>query len=133
MCNAPLRCDAHDGLFFFNTLILNNRLNVSWLTSIPALVKSLFFLWSSQFSKLCIIRLCPLSVYMLRCRNGALYTGISTDVPRRVESNIAGGDKAARLYSPICSGETRLCMMIGDEPGVEGGRHIKRLPKRKKK
>jgi len=35
-------------------------------------------------------------VYMIRCRSGALYTGITTDVDRRFAEHQASGPKAAR-------------------------------------
>lgn len=43
-------------------------------------------------------------VYMLRCGNGALYTGITTDVARRVREHQAGGRRAARFtraFAPV--------------------------------
>ncbi len=73
------------------------------------------------------------SVYMLRCRNGALYTGISTDVPRRVREHIAGGDKAARYTRQFAPVRLVYDMMIGEMSlALKVERHIKRLPKRKK-
>jgi len=35
-------------------------------------------------------------VYMIRCRSGALYTGITTDVARRFAEHQASGPRAAR-------------------------------------
>ncbi len=35
-------------------------------------------------------------IYMLRCRFGKLYTGISTDVERRISEHEAGGVKGAK-------------------------------------
>ena len=35
-------------------------------------------------------------VYMLRCGDGTLYTGITTDVDRRLAEHQEGGPKAAR-------------------------------------
>ncbi len=35
-------------------------------------------------------------VYVLRCGDGTLYTGISTDVSRRLSEHASGGPKAAR-------------------------------------
>ena len=35
-------------------------------------------------------------VYVLRCGDGTLYTGITTDVPRRLAEHASGGPKAAR-------------------------------------
>ena len=42
------------------------------------------------------------SVYVVRCRNGSLYTGIATDVPARVASHNAGtGAKYTRAFGPV--------------------------------
>lgn len=35
-------------------------------------------------------------LYMVRCRNGTLYTGITTDVERRLVEHQEGGPRAAR-------------------------------------
>lgn len=35
-------------------------------------------------------------VYVLRCADGTLYTGITTDVERRIDEHNEGGPKAAR-------------------------------------
>jgi putative endonuclease len=36
------------------------------------------------------------SVYIIRCRDGSLYTGISTDVARRFKEHSAAGPKSAK-------------------------------------
>ena len=36
-------------------------------------------------------------LYMIRCRGGMLYTGITTDVARRLEEHRAGGARGARF------------------------------------
>ena len=36
------------------------------------------------------------SLYLVRCRRGTLYTGITTDVQRRFAEHQAGGPRAAR-------------------------------------
>ncbi len=36
------------------------------------------------------------SVYIIRCGDGSLYTGITTDVERRFEEHAGGGPKAAK-------------------------------------
>jgi putative endonuclease len=36
------------------------------------------------------------TLYMIRTRNGALYTGITRDVERRFAEHIAGGKKSAK-------------------------------------
>lgn len=43
------------------------------------------------------------SVYMLRCDNRYLYTGISTDVQRRVAEHVSRGRKAAKSTRPFAS------------------------------
>ena len=41
-------------------------------------------------------------VYMVCCANGALYTGYSTDVPRRVDTHNAGrGSRYTRSNRPV--------------------------------
>lgn len=35
-------------------------------------------------------------VYMIRCGDGSLYTGVSTDVARRFAEHASGGPKSAR-------------------------------------
>lgn len=36
-------------------------------------------------------------IYLVRCRDGALYTGIATDVSRRFEEHQSGGNKGAKF------------------------------------
>lgn len=57
------------------------------------------------------------SVYVLRCSNGALYTGVTTDVPRRVQEHADQGRRCARFtraFAPVelvydcCVGAKRL-------------------------
>lgn len=36
------------------------------------------------------------SIYLIRCANGHLYTGITTDVERRLEEHREGGAKGAK-------------------------------------
>ena len=36
------------------------------------------------------------SLYLIRCRNDSLYTGITTDVPRRFGEHQSGSPKAAK-------------------------------------
>lgn len=41
-------------------------------------------------------------VYIVRCRNGSLYTGITTDVHSRVSAHNAGkGAKYTRAFGPV--------------------------------
>lgn len=44
-------------------------------------------------------------VYMLRCDDGSLYTGITTDVTRRVREHLSGaapGARYTRVHVPTC-------------------------------
>ncbi len=36
-------------------------------------------------------------LYIIRCRNGQLYTGITKDIDRRFQEHLAGGAKAAKF------------------------------------
>jgi len=71
------------------------------------------------------------SVYVLRCGDGSLYTGIAKDVTARLASHNAGrGASYTRTRRPVCvvyreDGFTRSGALIR-----EAG--IKRLPKKKK-
>ena len=70
-------------------------------------------------------------VYMLRCRNGALYTGVTTDVTRRLKTHNAGrGAAYVRLNGP---GEL---VYLEDAPdhsaALKREAAIKRYPRRKK-
>ncbi|WP_028264562.1 GIY-YIG nuclease family protein [Atopobium fossor] len=43
-------------------------------------------------------------IYILRCQDGSLYTGITVDMLRRIAEHLAGGHKAAkytRMHRPI--------------------------------
>ncbi|HLM86083.1 MAG TPA: GIY-YIG nuclease family protein [Solirubrobacteraceae bacterium] len=51
-------------------------------------------------------------VYMLRCRDGSLYTGWSTDVQRRVEHHRAG--KASRYTASRLPVELVLALPMAD-------------------
>jgi putative endonuclease len=43
----------------------------------------------------------PYTVYMLRCKGGSLYTGITTDVARRFRQHVAGvGGAYTRSHMP---------------------------------
>lgn len=70
-------------------------------------------------------------VYMLRCRGGALYTGVTTDVARRLKAHNAGrGAAYLRLNGP---GElVYLEHAPGRSQALKREAAIKRLPRRKK-
>ncbi|MEM7305392.1 MAG: GIY-YIG nuclease family protein [Planctomycetota bacterium] len=70
-------------------------------------------------------------VYLVRCRNGALYTGIATDVARRFEEHGEGrGAKALRGRGPLELVYQRPVGERGLALRVES--LIKRLPKARK-
>lgn len=47
-------------------------------------------------------------VYILRCRDGSLYTGITTDVPRRLQQHQTGqASKYTRVRLPVTLSWTR--------------------------
>jgi predicted GIY-YIG superfamily endonuclease len=47
-------------------------------------------------------------VYILRCRDGSLYTGITTDVPRRLQQHQTGqASKYTRARLPVTLSWTR--------------------------
>ncbi len=73
------------------------------------------------------------SIYMLRCKNGALYTGICTDVRRRVGEHLAGGSKAARYTRQFGPIQLVYDTMIGEMSlALKVEKRIKKLSKRKK-
>ncbi|MEI6239376.1 MAG: GIY-YIG nuclease family protein [Planctomycetia bacterium] len=70
-------------------------------------------------------------VYLLRCRDGSLYTGITNDLPRRLESHAAG--RASRYT------RSRLPVTLAYEEPQRSKSHalkreaaIKRLPRGQK-
>lgn len=70
-------------------------------------------------------------VYLLRCRNGALYTGITTDVARRLQAHNRGrGAAYLRLNGP---GElVYLEAAAGRAEALRREAAIKRLPRTQK-
>jgi predicted GIY-YIG superfamily endonuclease len=70
-------------------------------------------------------------VYMVRCSNGALYTGMTTDVERRVaEHNAARGARYTRLNAPVELVWTEV--HPGRSSAIKREAQIKRLPRAKK-
>lgn len=72
------------------------------------------------------------SVYMLRCADGTLYTGIATDVQRRIGEHELGnrGAKYLRGRGPL---ELVFERVIGDRSAAMRVEHcIKQLPKTEK-
>ena len=75
--------------------------------------------------------MCDWFAYMIRCRNGSLYTGIATDVDRRfAEHQDNAGAKYLRGRGPL---KLVFKQWIGQKGrALQVERKIKRLPKKKK-
>jgi len=70
---------------------------------------------------------------MLRCKNGALYTGICTNVARRVSEHMSGGNKAARYTRQFAPVQLVYDVLIGNMSlALKVEKRIKKLPKCKK-
>lgn len=68
------------------------------------------------------------SLYILRCRDGTLYTGITTDVPRRVTEHAAGrASRYTRTRLPVALVYTEPCRDRGTAQRREAA--VKRLPR----
>ncbi len=51
------------------------------------------------------------SVYILRCSDNSLYTGVTTDIERRVkEHNTIGGAKYTRVRQPVTLVYEETCL-----------------------
>ena len=72
-------------------------------------------------------------VYILRCSNGALYTGVTTDVRRRVGEHDSKGRRSARFTRAFAPVElVYSCSMGAKSLAYRTEYRIKRLPRRKK-
>ncbi|MHC4322129.1 MAG: GIY-YIG nuclease family protein [Planctomycetota bacterium] len=72
-------------------------------------------------------------LYLIRCRNGRLYTGITTDVERRFEEHKSGDKKGSKYLR----GKTPLKLVmkkrVGDRSmALKVEAKVKKLPKAKK-
>ena len=70
-------------------------------------------------------------VYLLRCANGALYTGVTTDIARRLRAHNSGrGAKYLRQHGP---GELVYLENAGDHSAaLKREAAIKRWPRKRK-
>ena len=77
--------------------------------------------------------MCVWHLYILRTRHDTLYTGIATDVPRRLQEHAADrnrGAKYLRAKSPL---QLAYQIKLGDHGlALQAERRIKKLPKRDK-
>ena len=70
-------------------------------------------------------------VYMLRCADGSLYTGIATDVERRFAEHKSGrGAKYTRSHPPLAVAYREECADKGAALRREAA--VKKLPRAKK-
>ena len=70
-------------------------------------------------------------VYLLRCADGSLYTGITDDVHRRIEQHNSGqGAKYTRGRGPVILRYQEVCGSHGD--ALRREIQIKRLSKQEK-
>ena len=70
----------------------------------------------------------PWVVYIVRCGDGSLYTGITTDLTRRVEQHNAGkGARYTRGRSPVAVVYQESAPTVGD--ALRREREIKALPR----
>lgn len=70
-------------------------------------------------------------LYILECRDGSLYTGISNDVQARLAAHQAGrGAKYTRAHLPVALRHVEKCGTRGEAMSRE--HEVKRLPRKKK-
>ncbi len=73
------------------------------------------------------------SVYLLRCADGSIYTGVATDVERRIDEHERGGGKGAKSLR----GRRPLELVLEHAVGTRGDAlrleaRIKKLPRARK-
>ncbi len=72
-------------------------------------------------------------VYMIRCDDGSVYTGISTDVARRLREHLGGGIRAARYLRSRRPIEVIFSQCVGNRSAALSAEYvIKRLDKPRK-
>ena len=72
-------------------------------------------------------------VYVLRCGDGSLYTGITTNVPRRLAEHASGGPRAAKYLRGRGPLELAFSAPVGGKSAALAvERWIKRQPKSRK-
>lgn len=73
------------------------------------------------------------SVYMIRCSDNSLYTGISNDVPKRFKVHQSGSSKAAKYTRNRHPLQLVFTAEIGDRSAASRAEYqIKKLSKRNK-
>ncbi len=72
-------------------------------------------------------------LYLIRCRNGRLYTGITTDVKRRFEEHESGDKKGAKYLRGKVPLKLVMKKLVGDKSmALKIEAKVKKLPKTKK-
>jgi putative endonuclease len=72
-------------------------------------------------------------LYLIRCRNGRLYTGITTDVERRFEEHNSGDKKGSKYLRGKAPLKLVMKKRIGDRSmALRVEAKVKKLPKIKK-
>ena len=72
--------------------------------------------------------------YLVRCRDGSLYTGISTDVARRLAQHRGEGSAGSKYLKGRGPFDLSVPEEFGkQEPGVEGGTQSQEAAKGKKR
>jgi putative endonuclease len=72
-------------------------------------------------------------VYVLRCGDGSLYTGITTDVARRLAEHASGGPKAAKYLRGRGPLSLAFSVLVdGKSAALAMERWVKGLPKPRK-
>lgn len=70
-------------------------------------------------------------LYIVECRDGSLYTGITDDIPRRLEQHNSGkGAKYTRGRGPVCLRYQETCGTHGD--ALRREIQVKRLSRKEK-
>ena len=72
-------------------------------------------------------------LYLIRCRNGRLYTGITTDVERRFEEHESGDKKGSKYLRGKAPLTLVMKKKVGDRSmALKIEAKVKKLPKTKK-
>lgn len=72
-------------------------------------------------------------IYLIRCKDGSLYTGITTDVPRRLGQHAGSGGAGAKYLRGRAPLSLAWCCTVGTRSNaLRIERRIKKLGKRDK-
>ncbi len=72
-------------------------------------------------------------LYIIRCGDGSLYTGVTTDLPRRLKQHAANGGAAAKYLRGRAPLTLAFCCTVGTRSAaLRAERRVKKLAKRDK-